>query len=231
MGRPVAFAAFVLIALPLCFAQMRGGVRAGPGAMRGGVAPQRGFRGFMGVPGRAGFVGMTPGRVRFGTNFHFFHNCPGCFPHRHLHFASFFPWWYYPYGGYYGAYYPVMWNSPSYQDQDYSYQRDVARQIDELSQEVQRLREQIDARQYTPPPTKGPPPDPQPEAAKSTSDLPTVLVFRDQRVQEIQNYAIVGETMVVIADQRQRKIPLRDIDVAATTKLNDERGVDFQVPR
>ena len=125
-----------------------------------------------------------------------------------------------------------MWDSPSYQNQDSSYQRDVARQIDELSQEVQRLREQIDARQYTPPPpAKEPPPDPQPEAAKSNSDLPTVLVFRDQRIQEIQNYAIVGETVVVIADQRQRKIPLRDIDVAATTKLNDERGVDFQVPR
>src|SRR5215467_14202045 len=130
MGRPIAFAAFVLITLPLCFAQMRGGARAWSGAPLGRVAPQGGFRGFMGVPGRAGFVGMTPGRVRFGTNFHSFHNCPGCFPRRHVHFLpSFFPWWYYPYGGYYGAYYPVMWNSPSYQDQDYSYQRDVARQI------------------------------------------------------------------------------------------------------
>jgi len=36
---------------------------------------------------------------------------------------------------------------------------------------------------------------------------------------------------VVVADQRQRKIPLSDLDLPATAKLNEERGVDFQIPQ
>ena len=63
------------------------------------------------------------------------------------------------------------------------------------------------------------------------SDLSTVLVFRDQRIQEVQNYAIVGKTLVVIANQRQKKIPLSDLDLATTARLNEERGVAFQLPR
>ena len=59
---------------------------------------------------------------------------------------------------------------------------------------------------------------------------PTVLVFRDQHQQEVQNYAIVGQTLWNFAPQRTQKIPLSDLDVAATTKANDDRGVDFRVP-
>jgi len=36
--------------------------------------------------------------------------------------------------------------------------------------------------------------------------------------------------VVVFDDHRTKKIPLADIDLAATMKLNDERGVDFAVP-
>jgi len=62
-------------------------------------------------------------------------------------------------------------------------------------------------------------------------DLATVLVFRDQRIQEVSNYAILGKNLVVIADERHRRIRLADLDLDATTKLNEERGVDFQLPR
>jgi len=58
----------------------------------------------------------------------------------------------------------------------------------------------------------------------------TVLVFRDQRKQEVQNYAIVGQTLWNFAPQHTQKIPLSDLDLPATTKANDERGVDFRVP-
>jgi len=58
----------------------------------------------------------------------------------------------------------------------------------------------------------------------------TVLVFRDQHKQEVQNYAIVGQTLWTFAPQRTQKIPLSDLDLAATQKANDERGVDFRVP-
>jgi hypothetical protein len=36
--------------------------------------------------------------------------------------------------------------------------------------------------------------------------------------------------LVVLDGNRKKKYPLADLDLAATMKLNDERGVDFQVP-
>jgi len=41
----------------------------------------------------------------------------------------------------------------------------------------------------------------------------------------------MGKNLVVVAEQRSTKIPLDKLDLSATAKLNDERGVDFQVPR
>ena len=58
---------------------------------------------------------------------------------------------------------------------------------------------------------------------------PTVLVFRDGHRQEVTNYAIMGQT-VYIFDSRTQKIALGDLDVAATIKLNDDRGVEFHLP-
>jgi hypothetical protein len=58
---------------------------------------------------------------------------------------------------------------------------------------------------------------------------PTVLVFLDGHQQEVTNYAIMGQTVYVF-DNRTQKIALTDLDVAATIKLNDDRGVDFHVP-
>jgi hypothetical protein len=58
----------------------------------------------------------------------------------------------------------------------------------------------------------------------------TVLVFRDQRKQEIRNYAIVGETLWCFTPQRTQKIPLSELDLDATVKENDDRGLTFRVP-
>lgn len=59
---------------------------------------------------------------------------------------------------------------------------------------------------------------------------PTTLVFRDQHKQEIQNYAIIGHTLWNFADQRTQKIPLSDLDLPATQKVNEDRGVNFRLP-
>jgi len=60
----------------------------------------------------------------------------------------------------------------------------------------------------------------------------TALVFRDQHVEEVRNYAIAGGTLWVLNDhQAGKKIPLAQLDLAATAKMNDDRGVDFQVPK
>ena len=52
----------------------------------------------------------------------------------------------------------------------------------------------------------------------------------NKRIEEIKNYAVANEKVVVFDNHHIKKIPLADIDLAATMKLNDERGVDFQIP-
>jgi hypothetical protein len=58
-----------------------------------------------------------------------------------------------------------------------------------------------------------------------------VLVFRDQHQQEVQNYAIADGTLWVLSAQSAKKIPLAALDLDATRKVNDDRGVEFQLPR
>ena len=71
----------------------------------------------------------------------------------------------------------------------------------------------------------------QPREERTAQVLPTALVFRDQHVEEVRNYAIAGGTLWVLNEQAAKKIPLAQLDLAATVKMNDERGLDFQVPR
>jgi len=58
----------------------------------------------------------------------------------------------------------------------------------------------------------------------------TVLVFKDGHRSDVLNYAIVGDTLFDFGAGRTRKILLADLDLPATRKANDERGVDFQIP-
>lgn len=58
----------------------------------------------------------------------------------------------------------------------------------------------------------------------------TLLVFRNQHKEEIQNYAIVGDTLWNFAPQQTVKIPLSELDIPATIKANQDRGVTFSVP-
>ncbi len=58
---------------------------------------------------------------------------------------------------------------------------------------------------------------------------PTLLVFRDGHQLEVSNYAIMGQTVYVF-DAHAQKIALSDLDVSATVKANDDRGVEFHIP-
>jgi hypothetical protein len=69
------------------------------------------------------------------------------------------------------------------------------------------------------------PPAPAPEQD------PTVLVFRDGHRQEIRNYAIVGQMLWDFGAKGTHKIPLSDLDLDTTRNLNDERGVEFVLPK
>lgn len=58
----------------------------------------------------------------------------------------------------------------------------------------------------------------------------TILVFRDGRRLEVHNYAIVGPTLYDLNGRGTHKVLLANLDLDATRKLNDERGVEFKIP-
>ena len=64
---------------------------------------------------------------------------------------------------------------------------------------------------------------------------PAVLVFRDGRKEEVSSYTIMSGTIYSKADYWSsgswtRKIQIADLDVPATLKLNQERGLKFVLP-
>jgi hypothetical protein len=75
---------------------------------------------------------------------------------------------------------------------------------------------------------------PDPTSQNETTPAPdqpqTVLVFKDGHQLEVANYAIVGSTLYDLTGGHRQKIALADLDLSATAKQNDDRGIDFQVP-
>ncbi len=94
---------------------------------------------------------------------------------------------------------------------------------------AQSYRPPVDDAQMTaaqPPPTV----QEQPASARDAKPRePTVLVFRDGHKQEVSNYAIMEQTVYVF-DDGTHKIPLANLDVPATVKANDDRGMEFKLP-
>jgi len=100
----------------------------------------------------------------------------------------------------------------------------LAAQVGNLTAEVEMMRQEQAMRD-----TRSAPPQQAPPAAEK---LPaTVLVYRDGHQVEVENYAIQGKTLWVFSSQATRQVPLADLDIAATQRANDERGVEFAAPR
>ena len=216
---------------------------------------QRGGRGGMpaGGAGHGGFVshgggGFSHGPVHVGGS-------PGSGGHYPSHGYPYHPYYRYPYyagryamgsgypWGYYGydAYAYPGWGfgvsvgdsyadeAQSYPAYAYAYPDDSSAyaqngqiqqdEIDRLNRQVGRLQEQQASR-------SAPPPQPKPQVHADT-----VLVFRDKHTEEIQNYALVGNTLWVFTELHARKIPVQNLDVLATTKANEDRGIDFRLPQ
>jgi hypothetical protein len=137
--------------------------------------------------------------------------------------------WYGAWGGY-G--YPYVYSYPD------SYGAQVQSTLAQQQQEIADLEEQIrqeqlsrmeaDAAQAAPAPA----PATAPAAMDKTREpiTPTILVFRDRHRAEVRNYAIVGDTLYEFAPQWTRKISLADLDVPATVRINEERGMKFHLP-
>jgi hypothetical protein len=218
-----------------------GGRRSGMGSSRGFSSRGLSSRGFTRAPSfaqrssarghflRDGFRGHRF-RRGFGNRFRTFGFRNNCFAFPCRGFG--YPW---AYGGYYD---PFWWgDSGSSYDEDYERDRAVADQMNErsLAQQQMQREEEADGDQdaYSPRSSRQHS-DP---AANSNQGQPgaaivpaTVLVFRDQHRQEIQNYAIVGQTLWNFVAQRAEKIPLSDLDLSTTAQANEDRGLTFRVP-
>jgi len=136
---------------------------------------------------------------------------------------------------------PFFWGAPLYSTPYYTGQpysepsyaappvsqgeADLQYEIQQLSQQIEQLRQQQlsapQVQQYQAPP---------PPAAAAVPAIPTILVFRDGHQMQIQNYAIVGDAMWVVDQQNATKIPLSELDLDATQQLNRARGVRFSIP-
>lgn len=228
----VAAIVAVLGVVPL-FGQMRGG-RLGASFGRG-FSSSRNF-GFSGGFNRGGFVRGGFGRGGFGFNrggfgfargsqFFVSRGRPFFFGGSPFFIGGSYYWGpdYYPYYGYPYAYSaPVVAAPPSYyyrdDDNDHG---DLRRDIDELNGKIDHLQKDVEARTYVPrPPSRQ-------EAVRQS----TMLVFKDKHTEEVQNYAVVGGTLWILDEKKASKVALEDLDLDATTRLNDERGVEFEVAR
>jgi len=71
---------------------------------------------------------------------------------------------------------------------------------------------------------------PERAAAPPPDQPPTVLVFRNGTTLEVRNYAIQGGTLFNLSGPGPRRIQVAELDVPATVRMNDQRGVLFVMP-
>ena len=215
MKRGFALALLFLATSVVVNAQSHGGGHASAGsghaaapAVRSAPPSSFGMRGFAGVtPSRPG-GGIASGRhPGFVTG-----------PNGNRYRRRYYPgtgYYYYPYYGPYYGYYPYD-DSGGYDSN--AYQQNPPAPPDDYYGSAS------DWRNSQPPAQAA-------SAAAPEPQDPTVLVFRDGRHLEVRNYAIVGQMLWDFDAKSTQKIPLAELDLDATRKLNDERGMEFVVPK
>jgi hypothetical protein len=70
--------------------------------------------------------------------------------------------------------------------------------------------------------------------SKLDETVPTILIFRDGSHREIRNYALMGSSIYDLSvkpGQGRMKIMLADLDIPATIAANDQRGIEFKIPK
>ena len=197
---------------------------------------QRGGQGGMArASARGGLVsyggGMSGSRTVYGSSYsantgHYCYYCRRYYPRYYRRVLYKYPFFRFPVGIWFGgglSGWGDSWNSdpeqssPAYvnppPDGSSALLATQQQQINRLNDEVANLR----AASVSPPP-------------QAQEVHQTVLVFRDRHVEPIEDYAIVGDTLWVFTDRRTRKVLLAQLDIPATTKVNADRGVDFQLP-
>jgi hypothetical protein len=209
--------------------------QAPPVAGRGpGPGPSPAFRGMPPAGSGAatafhGSVGVAPPLFYGRPGAVYGRHAPGIYPPR----TVFVP------PPYYGYFSPYMWSAPVYSSPVYigpdyvsspivqsastSNEAALSYELQRLSREIEQLRAEQSVRALVP---AQPAPVPMLEARA----IPTVLIFRDGRRVEIQNYVIVGQTVWIVDENTSTKISVEELDLEATQKENQSRGVRFPLP-
>src|SRR5262249_9763141 len=200
------------------------------GAVRFGGGVQSFGRSSVVIGGRFGFGHNPRVGVFFGQP------CCGRRVFFRRHFINSFPFGFGGFGGFgYLTYYPYYADYPyttepapstyaARNDSTYEQGR-IDQQLQDLRDEVRALREENTLNAQAARPVQ-----PSPERSKPEPLPPTTLIFRDGHREDVQNYAIVGDTLWILNESRARKRPLTDLDIQATRQANLDRGVDFAVP-
>ncbi|MFZ0792200.1 MAG: hypothetical protein WAM65_00435 [Candidatus Korobacteraceae bacterium] len=221
-----------------------GGARgvSGGGYHSGGYAGGSSYRGAVGYSRAPGYAGAYRGG--YWNGYRGGYAWRG-YPYRGYPYAGYgwrwgYPWWGfgyagwgwgYPWWGWGGSYYDNSYYnyypSDAYPAQaypaytyppadagDYSQDNQTQDQIDRLTGEVNQLRSQQSLGQ----------------SRTAEIHAETVLVYRDGHTEEVQNYAIVGKTIWIFNEARARKVAISELDVPATKRDNEDRGIDFVLP-
>lgn len=216
-------ALFSLLALPLVFvSSSHAQINAPPTSV---TSPGFGGRAINGTPASVTSLGphgySSNSHVTFSTS----NQGPGDGRRHHHHFVQYTP--------------PVVYTMPVPYAVDIGAAEDDA-SADEPDADYQGGPTVFDRRgsganSYVPPVRSVPAPraaqnvDAAPPAPEPPPD-PTLLVFKDGHKIEVGNYAIVGATLFDLTPGHARKVALADLDLEATRRQNEDRGITFQLP-
>jgi hypothetical protein len=222
---------FLLLALSLALAGSLLAQRGG--AVGHGAAPGIGFGGgshafsrtvgtpaFGTVPAASAYTGIRAGAFRssgYSRSYGY-----GQRDFRRVPYAYFFAPYYYPYLGYADSAYPDYGYGP---DPGYDPGADPNAQgammtENMLGDQINRLGAEVEQLKYGQPPAPAQP-DPQP------AQTPVTLVLRNGQQLKVQNYAVMDQTFWDFSSQPTRKIPISNIDVAASARATTANGGDF----
>lgn len=213
------------------------GIRTMPGARF--RSPQSRFVGAQGrrtiIPGQRSFVSRS--RFGFRNRFHrrdrfFFGNCfntfGGAFPCENPFLFGLDPFLFggigYPGDPFYSDYssYSQPQPQPVVEQQDNG-NRELALQVQELSDEIQAMRDEDRRREERK--------DSSAKPASQDDGPNATLVFRDGVQLAVKNYAISGDTIWVLDEHNTQKVPLAKLDLPATQRINEQNGVEFRLPK
>ena len=206
------------------------GFHSAPGVGRSAIAPNIGGRPYpirtdiptppgLNAPASA-YTGILPGAYNTPINGHgrgnrFF---PG-FVASPLFLPTYWDTGFSSFPGYDNSAPPVDPNAQALADS----QEALAQQIQQLTAEVQQMKS--GNQQQPEPPTPAPATSAAPESRPPAP--PVTLVLRDGQQISVENYAVMNQTFWNFSKRPAQKIPVSDIDIAASTKATEANGGEF----